>query len=115
MARPMRRVIEFSLYLAERLRWLPPLIARLFVGYLFAHSGWDKVHRLDWFTANFQHWGIPHPYFMARLTAFTELIAGAMMLVGLLTRLVAIPLLIDVTTPPAKAGGFLRHATQPQH
>jgi len=93
---PVRRFVESCLCLAERLRWSPPLIARLFIGYLFMRSGWGKVHRIDWFTANFVHWGIPHAHFLARLTAYTELIAGAMVLAGFLTRAAAIALLIDM-------------------
>lgn len=96
MARSVRSLVEFCLRLAQRLRWLPPLIARLFAGYLFARSGWGKIHRIDWFTANFVHWGIPHAPFLARLTAYTELIAGSMVLVGFLTRAAAIALLIDM-------------------
>lgn len=95
------RFIEFSLRLAARLRWLPPLLARLFVGCLFLLSGWGKVHRLAWFTNNFAAWGIPDPAFMAPFVAYTELIGGGMILVGLLTRVVAIPMLANMAVAVA--------------
>ncbi len=92
----MTRILTFCLALASRLDWLPPLLLRLFVGYFFFETGWGKVHNLDAFAERFAGWGIPYPYFNAVLSAYTELIGGALVAVGLLTRIAAIPLIINM-------------------
>ena len=84
------------LALMASLSWMPPLLMRLFVGYFFFETGWAKLHNLDSFTQRFIEWGIPHPAFNAALSAYTECIGGALMVVGLLTRPVSIPLIINM-------------------
>jgi putative oxidoreductase len=84
------------LRLAERLNWLPPLLVRLFVGYFFFETGWGKVHNLDAFADRFAGWGIPYPAFSAALSAYTECIGGALTVVGLFTRLVSIPMMLNM-------------------
>ena len=78
------------------LGWMPPLLMRLFIGYFFFETGWAKLHNLDTFTQRFMEWGIPHPAFNAALSAYTECIGGGLIVVGLLTRLVSIPLIINM-------------------
>ena len=90
------RLVTLGLVFIQRLDWLPPLLMRFFVGYFFFETGWGKIHNLDAFTERFAGWGIPHPYFNAVLSAYTELIGGGLMAVGLLTRIVAIPLIINM-------------------
>ena len=92
----MMRILTACLALARRLDWLPPLLLRLFVGYFFFETGWGKAHNLDTFAERFAGWGIPYPYFNAVLSAYTELVGGALLVVGLLTRVVAIPLIINM-------------------
>ena len=89
-------ILTSCLALANRLDWLPALLMRLFVGYFFFETGWGKIHNLDTFAQRFAGWGIPFPYFNAVLSAYTELIGGALISVGLLTRLVAIPMVINM-------------------
>jgi putative oxidoreductase len=69
---------------------------RLFVGYFFFETGWGKIHNLDTFAERFAGWGIPFPHFNAVLSAYTELLGGGLIVVGLLTRIVAIPLIINM-------------------
>ena len=92
----MMRILTACLGLARRLYWLPPLLMRLFVGYFFFETGWGKIHHLDAFAERFAGWGIPYPHFNAVLSAYTELVGGALVVAGLLTRLVAIPLIINM-------------------
>jgi putative oxidoreductase len=80
----------------ERAQWIPQLLTRLFVGYFFYETGWSKIHNLDAMTQRFAGWGIPFPAFNAALSGYTELIGGALILVGLFTRLAAIPLSINM-------------------
>lgn len=68
------------------------LLGRLAVGLLFVSTGWGKVHNLEKVTAFFTTLGIPAPGFNAVLVAYTELLCGSALVVGLLTRLSAIPL-----------------------
>ncbi|MGD0073923.1 MAG: DoxX family protein [Candidatus Binataceae bacterium] len=96
----MRPIIEnvrrILLALTAALRWMPPLLMRLFVGYFFFETGWGKIHNLDAFTQRFMGWGIPHPAFNAALSAYTECIGGALIVAGLMTRLVSIPMIINM-------------------
>jgi putative oxidoreductase len=47
-------------------------------------------------TERFAGWGIPFPAFSAALSGCTELLGGALIVVGLLTRLAAVPLLVNM-------------------
>jgi putative oxidoreductase len=84
------------LRIADALEWLPPLLVRLFVGYMFLELGWAKLHNLAGFTQRFIGWGIPYPAFNAALSAYTECIGGALILFGLLTRLASVPMMINM-------------------
>ena len=76
--------------------WIPLLLLRLFVGYFFFETGWGKIHNLDAFTERFVEWGIPMPAFNAALSAYTEVIGGLLIMAGLATRLISIPLIINM-------------------
>ena len=76
--------------------WIPQLLMRIFLGYFFCESGWGKIHNLDTFTQRFAGWGIPFPAFNAALSAYTEFLGGFLVVIGLGTRLVAIPLVINM-------------------
>jgi putative oxidoreductase len=86
------RVLDFL----ERLRWLAPLLARLAVGLLFISTGWGKVHSLSKVTEFFESLHIPAPGFNAVLVGYSELIGGALLVLGLVTRLAAIPLIASM-------------------
>jgi putative oxidoreductase len=77
-------------------QWIPIVLVRLFIGYFFFETGWAKIGNLDGMAERFTGWGIPFPAFSAALSAYTELIGGALMALGLLTRLAAIPLAINM-------------------
>lgn len=44
----------------------------------------------------FTEWGLPLPAFSAALSGYTELIGGALIVLGLLTRLASIPLFVNM-------------------
>jgi putative oxidoreductase len=77
-------------------QWIPMLLVRLFVGYFFFETGWAKIGNLDAMAERFTGWGIPFPAFSAALSAFTELIGGVLLVLGLATRLAAMPLFINM-------------------
>lgn len=78
------------------LGWLPPTLARISLGLLFLETGWGKVHNFEKVTMYFTSLGIPAPSFNAYLVGFSELICGTLLLIGLVTRLAAIPLTISM-------------------
>jgi putative oxidoreductase len=86
----MRRWIHS---VADRLKWLPPTVARLTLGWIFLQSGWGKLHNLPKVVAFFTELGIPAPQIQAPFSAFMEFACGALLLVGLLTRLASLPLI----------------------
>lgn len=78
----------------SRFEFLPALIARLTVGWVFVESGWGKVHNLEKVTEYFQSLGIPAASIQAPFAAGSELVFGALVLVGLFTRISTVPLMI---------------------
>lgn len=90
---PVARVRTSLASLADRFAWLPPLVARLTVGYVFTRSGWGKLHNLDRVTRFFESLGIPAPGANAALVGSIELVCGALLIIGLVTRLAALPLI----------------------
>lgn len=84
------------LQLLHRIEWVGPLVVRVVFGYFWLETGIAKVHNLDGFTQRFIGWGIPFPAFSAGLSAWTELIGGLLIMLGLFTRLVCIPMLINM-------------------
>jgi putative oxidoreductase len=82
--------------LLKEAEWIPQLLLRIFLGYFFCESGWGKIHDLGTFAQRFTEWGIPFPAFNAALSAYTEFLGGLFTLLGLGTRLVAIPQVINM-------------------
>jgi putative oxidoreductase len=92
----IRKQIEQVLVLVDRQEWMAQLLVRLFVGYFFMETGWGKLHNLDGFAQRFAGWGIPYPHFNAALSAYTEFIGGLLTVCGIGTRLVSIPMIINM-------------------
>ncbi|HYD47208.1 MAG TPA: DoxX family protein [Terriglobales bacterium] len=77
-----------------RLGWVPPLLARLTAGVVFFQSGLAKLGKLDQVTAFFASLGLPLPGLQAVIASTTELVCGGLLVLGLATRFVAVPLII---------------------
>ncbi len=77
---------------ADKAAFLGPTLARLTVGLVFMGTGWGKLHSIPDVTSFFTDLHIPAPGFHARLVAGTEFFGGLLVLVGLATRLVSLPL-----------------------
>src|SRR5712671_1578146 len=92
----IRKHIEQILDWIDQQEWFAQLLVRLFVGYFFMETGWGKLHNLDGFAQRFAGWGIPYPYFNAALSAYTEFIGGWLTIIGLGTRLISIPMIINM-------------------
>jgi putative oxidoreductase len=89
----LSRIRHLVLRASTALRWLPPTVARLTLGWVFLESGWGKLRHLDQVVAFFTDLGIPAPQFQAPLAAATEFVCGALLLSGLATRLASLPLI----------------------
>ena len=78
----VRTLHRFSATLV-RLRWLSPTLARLTVGLVFVQSGWGKLH--------------------ATVASTAEVVAGGLLLLGLATRVVVVPLIVTLGVAIATA------------
>ncbi|MCV6615413.1 MAG: DoxX family protein [Cellvibrionaceae bacterium] len=79
---------------------LPPLALRLYLAPIFIAAGLHKLNNIEdiaaWFGNPDWGLGLPAPELMAYLAAYTELLGGLALVLGLATRLVSIPLLITM-------------------
>jgi putative oxidoreductase len=93
--------------LAKYFRWFVPptsvlqslllLVIRLYWGWAFFLTGKGKLLDLERPTAYFQSLGIPLPHAQAILAGATECFGGLLLLAGLCSRLISIPLTILLT------------------
>ena len=86
LAVTLRRLL---LDLSARLRFLPPLLARIAVGVVFIQTGWGKLHDLEHIVSFFRELGIPAPELQAPFVATVEFVGGIMILLGLGARIAA--------------------------
>jgi putative oxidoreductase len=96
-------IARFLQRVGRLLDWLPPLAARISVGWVFAESGWGHLHHIDLTLKQFIIWKVPFPQFNVYLSGCTELIGGTLLMVGLLTRVVSIPLIFNMMVALAVA------------
>jgi putative oxidoreductase len=61
---------------------------------VFLWSGWGKLNNLPIVIENFVDWGIPFPKILAPFVSGVEFIGGILLLLGLFTRIAAVPLVI---------------------
>jgi putative oxidoreductase len=90
------RVASALLAWIKSFEWAGPLLVRLVFGYFWLETGWAKLHNLSGFTERFVNWGIPFPALSATVSAFTEFAGGGLLMLGLFTRLTAIPMIINM-------------------
>ncbi len=72
------------------------LLVRLYWGWQFAQSGWGKLHNIDKVTEFFASLDLPEPALTAHLIASLEFVGGILLILGLATRLIALPLTINM-------------------
>jgi putative oxidoreductase len=70
------------------------LLIRLAVGFTFLVAGSRKLMDLEQAGSNFGNMGFPQPHFLAGMVAGFEVLCALLILVGLATRLAAIPLIV---------------------
>jgi putative oxidoreductase len=74
------------------------LFCRLYWGWLFIASGWEKLNNISHFSHFLEIYQFPIPSVMAYFAALSELIGGLCLFVGFASRLAAIPLIITMST-----------------
>lgn len=89
----MDKAKAFLKSIPSRLDFLPALLGRITLGFIFVQSGWGKLHHLDKVADFFRALGIPAPGLQAPFVATVEFVAGGLVLIGLLTRFAALPLI----------------------
>jgi putative oxidoreductase len=87
-------LIDWPARIARHLVWLGPLVARITVGWVFMSTGWGKLNDLPRIIDLFMELKIPLPQLMAPFVSAVEFGGGLFLLVGLLTRFAAPPLVI---------------------
>ena len=82
-------LISLPARIASHFAWAGPLVARLIVGYVFMLSGWTKLNNLPVMIERFTEWGIPMPQILTPFVSGVECFGGAMLILGLFTRIPA--------------------------
>ena len=72
------------------------LAVRLYWGWQFAQAGWTKLGDLEKVTRFFTQLGIPAPALNALFVSGLEFAGGLLLILGLGSRLIAVPLVIDM-------------------
>jgi|SRR5579864_2239514 len=72
------------------------LAVRLYWGWQFFQTGWGKLHDIPKVVEFFTSLNMPFPVFNAYLVGITECLGGALLFVGLGSRLISLPLVVDM-------------------
>jgi putative oxidoreductase len=72
------------------------LLVRLVWGGMFIQTGWGKWQDIPRVTGFFTDIGIPFPMLNAYVVATTELVGGILLVLGLFSRFITVPLLVSM-------------------
>ena len=72
------------------------LLVRLYWGWQFIETGWGKVNNIEKVTGYFTSLGLPLPALTAMFIAGLELTGGLLLVLGLASRLISLPLTINM-------------------
>jgi putative oxidoreductase len=79
------------------------LLLRIYFGYQIVESGWAHLHNVAKTASYFTELGIPLPVLNVYLSAVTEVVGGSLVLIGLFSRLISIPLIVNFIVAIATA------------
>jgi len=99
----------------DGIEWVVRLVIRIAVGLEFFGSGLGKLGKLTGLIQYFRSLGIPAPEIQAPFVASTELICGALIAVGLVTRPAAVMLCGVMTVAIVTAAAPEKHITATWH
>jgi putative oxidoreductase len=74
------------------------LLVRVYWGWQLSQNGWAKLHNLPKVTDFFSSLGLPAPHATATLVSSFEFVCGILLALGLLSRIAALGLVIDMFT-----------------
>ncbi len=96
----MVKLYQQFLDLLKHIEGLAPLALRVYLAPVLMQAGYNKLSHFSdtaaWFGNPDWGLGLPMPEVMTALAAGTELFGGALLLIGLATRLVAIPMMFTM-------------------
>jgi putative oxidoreductase len=72
------------------------LAVRLYWGWQFWQAGWGKVRNIPHVTEYFTSLGVPAPVLNAYFISWLEVVGGILLVLGLFSRLIALPLTVDM-------------------
>jgi putative oxidoreductase len=72
------------------------LAVRLYWGWQFWQAGWGKLSNISTAIENFTNMGVPAPAFNAHFIGLLEAGGGILLILGLASRLIALPLTINM-------------------
>lgn len=93
----------------EKLKPISLLLLRLALGAIFIFHGYPKLTHAQQWVQNFQHMGFPG--YFAYLAGIFEAFGGAMLILGLFTRIAALLLAIEMGVAVSTVHGFLSTPT----
>ena len=91
----------------EKLKPLALLLLRLALGVIFLYHGLPKLTHSQQWVQNFRHMGFPG--YFAYISGVLEVFGGALLIVGLFTRIAGILLAVEMAIALAKVHGLLTH------
>ena len=96
MRHAIERLYGLLIQVGSSLQSLFLLLVRLYWGWQLIQTGWGKLHTLDKVTEFFASLGIPAPALNATFVASLELVGGILLVLGLASRLIAVPLVLNL-------------------
>lgn len=92
----LSKIYDYFLKILEPFAGLGSLALRLFLFIPMLEAGWRKITATAVNARFFESQGIPLPEVSVYLVGYTEFIGGVLLLIGLATRLIAVPLMITM-------------------
>jgi putative oxidoreductase len=97
------RLYEYLICGARNLQSAVLLILRLTWGWQLVESGYGHLTHVANTIAAFKGWGVPFPEFNVYVSGYTELLGGSLLMLGLATRLISVPLVFNFIVAYASA------------
>jgi putative oxidoreductase len=94
--RLIERAYGWFLCAANACQSLLLLAIRLYWGWQYSQAGWGKVTNIPHVTEYFTSLGVPAPALNAYFISWLEVVGGILLALGLFSRLIALPLTIDM-------------------
>ena len=94
---PVQKLYALFVRAASSLQSPFLLAVRLYWGWQISQNGWGKLHNLPRVTEFFASLGLPAPGPTAAFVASFEFVGGILLAIGLLSRIAALGLVIDMT------------------